>query len=138
MDASENMNDLLSALSQGMGDEEAVLSVIQSMIASEIIIRRIDKHMTQKDFAAMLGTSQSTLSKWESGETNFTLSSLVSIASKLGIAMQSPFVQTPPKAYHPAYSNVIAFPLTSWSSASTDQSCFTSVKSFTDEESIEM
>ncbi len=116
MAVSKKMNDLLSALSRDVNDEDAVLSVIQSLIASEITIRRIDEHMTQKEFAALLGVSQSTLSKWESGDTNFTLSTLVSIAHKLNLEMQSPFVSTPPKVYHDA-SNVIVLPLSQWQSS---------------------
>ena len=122
MAVSKKMNDLLSALSHDMNDEEAVLSVIQSLIASEITIRRIDKHMTQKDFAVMLGVSQSTLSKWESGETNFTLSTLVSIANKLDIEMQSPFVPTPPKVYQGENNNIVSFPASPWQSSSFSES----------------
>ena len=98
MDTSESMEKVFSALSRGMHDEELMLSVLQSMIAAEIIGQRIKKKMTQKELSSLLGVSQSTLSKWESGETNFTLSTLVSIASKLEIDMQPPFVPTPPPA----------------------------------------
>ena len=38
-----------------------------------------------------MGVTQATVSKWESGDTNFTLSTLVHIASKLGLKMQTPF-----------------------------------------------
>ena len=116
MGTSDSMEALLSALTHDMSDNEAVLSVLQSMIASEITIRRIKKNMSQKEFAALLGVSQSTLSKWESGETNFTLATLVNIAGKLGIEMQSPFVLTPPKAYERP-TNIIVFapPANSWS-----------------------
>ncbi|MDY6444190.1 MAG: helix-turn-helix transcriptional regulator [Bacteroidales bacterium] len=113
------MEKLLSAVTKNMSDEEATLSAIQSMISAEIIGRRIDLDMTQKDLSRLLDVSQSTLSKWESGETNFTLSTLVSIASKLNIEMQSPFVPTPPKYYQPHFSNIIAFNPKGWSIASS-------------------
>ncbi len=108
---------LFSPLAVSLGKDDVVLSVLQSHIASEIMIRRIRSGMTQSEFANKLGVSQSTLSKWESGETNFTLSTLVSIAQKLDIRMQSPFVSTPPKAYALPNSNVYAFP-SIWSSSS--------------------
>lgn len=119
MDTSDSMKKMLSALALRMNDEELVLSVLQGLIAAEITGRRIDKQMTQKDFAALLGVSQSTLSKWESGETNFTLSTLVSIASKLELDMQSPFVPASPKAYSPCYSKIVVFNPKGWSTSSS-------------------
>ena len=119
MDTSESMEKVFSALSRGMHDEELMLSVLQSMIAAEIIGQRIKKKMTQKELSSLLGVSQSTLSKWESGETNFTLSTLVSIASKLEIDMQPPFVPTPPRTYQSKFSNIIVFTPPGWSSPST-------------------
>ena len=122
MDTSDSIKKLLSAFSLKLGDEEFGLSVLQSLIAAEITGRRIEKGMTQKEFADLLGVSQSTLSKWESGETNFTLSTLVSISCKLGIELQSPFVPAAPKTYQTVFDNVVVFPASlHWSnSASSD------------------
>ncbi len=117
MDTSDSMKTMISALALHLGDEEATLSVLQSMIAAEITGRRIDMNLTQKDLAHLLNVSQSTLSKWESGETNFTLSTLVSIATKLDIELQSPFVSTPPKVYFSPFSNVIAINPKSWTTS---------------------
>ena len=40
--------------------------------------------MTQKEFAHLLGVSQSMVSKWESEYYNFSIESLANICSKLG------------------------------------------------------
>lgn len=129
MDTSDSMEKLFSALSHDLSDNELALSFLQGTIAAEITGRRISKNMTQKEFADLLGVSQSTLSKWESGETNFTLSTLVTIAGKLDIEIQSPFVPTPPKNYAPLYNNVIIFPNPiGWSVAGNSKSISYSAK----------
>lgn len=107
MDDTSRMKSLLSALTKDLGNEELTLTVLQSLIASEIVIRRTKAGLSQAQLAEQLGVSQSTLSKWESGECNFRLSTLVSIAGKLGIEMQSPFVLTPPVYYPSRSSNVV-------------------------------
>jgi Predicted transcriptional regulators len=119
MDSFDAMKKMLSALTLNLDDEKTALSALQGMIAAEITGRRIDLGMTQKDLAHFLGISQSTLSKWESGETNFTLSTLVSIACKLDIEMQSPYVPTPPITYQSAYSNIIVLPTNGWNTMSS-------------------
>ena len=69
--------------------KERRLELIREIIRHEII-------ETQDELAAQLrkrriAVTQATVSKWESGDTNFTLSTLVHIASKLGLKMQTPF-----------------------------------------------
>ena len=119
LDTFESTKKVLSALSLHLGNEETILAALQSMIAAEITGRRIEMKMTQKDLAHVLNVSQSTLSKWESGETNFTLSTLVFIATKLDIEVQSPFVSAPPKTYHSRFSNIVAFYPAGWTTASS-------------------
>lgn len=119
MDSSDSLVKLLSAVSKNMVPDTLALSALQGLIAAEITGKRIEKGMTQKDFSHLLGVSQSTLSKWESGETNFTLSTLVAIATKLDIQLQSPFVPTPPKSYQTNTCNIIAFIPQGWHTASS-------------------
>lgn len=114
MDTSDSIKILFSSLARDLSDEDTALSALQGLIASEITGRRLDMNMTQKELASLLNVSQSTLSKWESGDTNFTLSTLVSIAWKLDIELQSPFVPTPPKQYSSPYSNIIVFNPQGW------------------------
>lgn len=83
--------DLLMAIGETMSAEEMMLLSLQGMIAAEVEMKRTELQMNQKQFAQYMGVTQATVSKWESGDTNFTLSTLVHIASKLGLKMQSPF-----------------------------------------------
>lgn len=99
--------EFLSALSQNMSAEELMLAGLQGVIAAEIVGKRLSLHMTQKEFAEYMGVSQGMISKWEKGESNFTLQTLVQIASKLGIQMQCPFVTNPPRRYTTAGSSII-------------------------------
>ena len=83
--------DLLMEIGENMSAEEMMLFSLQGMIAAEVEMKRTELQMNQKQFAQYMGVTQATVSKWESGDTNFTLSTLVHIASKLGLKMQSPF-----------------------------------------------
>lgn len=104
---SHGMNDLLSALSIPLSPEELQLSALTGVICGEIVSQRLNRGMTQKQFADFMGVSQGMVSKWESGDCNFTLQSLVHIAAKLGIPMQSPFVFE--RLSYASHSNVVAF-----------------------------
>lgn len=134
MDKSDSVKKMVSFFTDHLSTEETMLFVLQSMIAAEVTSRRVEMDMTQKDFAQLLNVSQSTLSKWESGETNFTLSTLVTIASKLDLEIQSSFVPKLPKAYPTSYNNIIDFkPKKQWSSTSSD---YTYKKTFTETTSL--
>lgn len=99
----------LSTISANLEDEEIALATIQGMIAAEISIKRQNLGMSQKEFAEKMGVSQGLVSRWENGDANFTLSTLISIANKLKIPMQSPFVPTPAKIYTNTNDNIIYF-----------------------------
>ena len=54
-------------------------------IALAIKHERMARSMTQKDFAKFLHIKQAQVSKWESGDCNFTMSTLYFICDKLGL-----------------------------------------------------
>lgn len=104
------VEELFSALSEGFSDEEMTLALLQGFIASEITVRRVKRGMSQAQLAELMGVSQGLVSRWENGETNFTLETLVKIASKLDIEIQCPFKLEPAPTYHRPACKVIAFP----------------------------
>ena len=55
---------------------------------AEVIQRRIDKGVTQAQLAEKLGTKQSAIARFESGDYNPTLSMLNKIANALGAKLK--------------------------------------------------
>lgn len=60
-------------------------TVALARISATIEQKRLDKEMTQKEFAAFMGVTQGMVSKWESRDYNFTIRSLNEICEKLGL-----------------------------------------------------
>lgn len=126
---SQEMNDLIAGLSVALTAEELALAGLQGIICGEIVSQRIKRGMNQKEFAKFMGVTQGMVSKWEKGDCNFTLQSLVNIATKLGISLQSPFVPNPPIFESSHY--VYPFP-GSWTTISSNPPSYESVDSFED------
>ena len=120
---SQGMNDLLVGLSDSFCAEDMMLAGLEASICSEIISQRIKRNMTQKEFAEFMGVSQGLVSKWEKGECNFTLSSLVRIASKLGLRKQSPL--TPSEPHYTDSPCITLLPI-KWNTISTGSSKYRS------------
>ncbi len=112
------LEDLLSAVSADLTAEELLLASLKGIIGAEIAIHRHKMEMSQKEFASTMGVSQALVSRWEQGETNYTLETLVKIASALDIPMQCPFRTKKPHVYHyTSVSNITQFP-SQWVSSS--------------------
>lgn len=79
--------DLLVALTENMEDYEILTADITSSISNEIAKRRMSMNLSQKELAARLGKTQSTISKWENGDMNFTIELLAEIACKLNMKL---------------------------------------------------
>jgi transcriptional regulator with XRE-family HTH domain len=58
---------------------------LMGKISGKIILERTKNHLSQEDLAKKLGVKQSLISKWESGDNNFTFLQAIKIFSKLGI-----------------------------------------------------
>lgn len=104
------LDELLSLLPDNTSDEDITLALLQAAIASQITIQRAKRGMNQSQFAEFMGVKQSLVSRWENCETNFTLETLVKIASKLDIEIQCPFKLEPAPASRRLECKVIAFP----------------------------
>lgn len=55
------------------------------LVSSAIVHKRKELGLNQAEFARKMGVSQGMVSKWESGEYNFTLNTLNEICSKLDL-----------------------------------------------------
>ncbi len=113
--SNNNLEHLLAALSGHMSDEDLLLSVLQADIASTIASSRAAKKISQKELAESMGVSQGLVSRWENGDVNFTLQTLVRIAFQLDIAMKSPYNSLRHPHYR-SFGNITPFPRhSSWS-----------------------
>lgn len=120
----DNRFEFLDVLTSQMSDQELMLMGYQAVIAGEITIRRNKLGMTQSEFADLMGVTQSMVSKWEKGDTNFTLRTLIEIASKLGIPMQCPYITDPPHRFVTGGTNVVSiddYKKPHWSSRISDR-----------------
>lgn len=119
MKTNKDLESLLMALTSNLSDEELLLSHLQSDIAATIAEKRVSAGLSQKEFADALSVSQGLVSRWESGDCNFTLQTLVRIAQKLSIKMRSPYSPDRLPHYH-SIENVISFP--NWKETAYTQS----------------
>jgi transcriptional regulator with XRE-family HTH domain len=124
------MNDLLTSLADSFSEEDLVLASMEGIICGEIVSQRLKRGMNQKDFAKFMGVSQGMVSRWEKGECNFTLQSLVRIALKLNIPIQSPFGMEKPS--YDVSRKVIDLPV-EWHNASSPKPVFQSVNAHIEE-----
>ena len=77
-------------LSDYLSQEEKVIAKYIGQIASIIQRQRKEKGYTQQELANRLGVSQVMVSRWENGEENFTIASLVKISAALEIEWNNP------------------------------------------------
>jgi transcriptional regulator with XRE-family HTH domain len=85
-------------LQQGLEEEE--VKSIKELAAISAMIERHRKElgMNQKQFAEYMGVSQGMVSKWESGEYNFTIETLNEICGKINLKFVPVFTEN--RAYN--------------------------------------
>ena len=106
----QDLKELFSRLTQGLSAEEVQLDTLQSQIAAQISMKRQELGLTQSQLAEKLAVTQTTVSKWENAESNFKLSTLVKIASNLGLKLQCPFAPNRPAVYAQSTGNILQLP----------------------------
>lgn len=74
--------DLFSELSR----EEKLEADLLADIAVQIHTRRTEMGMSQTEFAKFNNVTQAMVSKWESGEYNFTIQTLAKVFAKSGLS----------------------------------------------------
>ena len=75
----------ISWVVDNMSKTDIKSTVALARISATIERKRLDKEMTQKEFADFMGVTQGMVSKWESRDYNFTIRSLNEICEKLGL-----------------------------------------------------
>lgn len=84
------LEDLVFALTKDMTASEMAKTALHIQIQQMIHDTRMAKGWTQKDLAEKMGVKQSLVSRWESGECNYTIDTLIDIADALGLSVQCP------------------------------------------------
>lgn len=75
--------DIFSELSQ----EDKMEADLLAEIAIQIHTRRMEMKMSQAEFAKFNKVTQTMVSKWESGEYNFTIQKLAEIFANIGLSL---------------------------------------------------
>ena len=78
-----DISELADLLNDLISPTEALFADIQGQIAASFSKERLSRNLSQKQFAELIGASQSQVSKWESGDFNFTINTLVKFAIAL-------------------------------------------------------
>lgn len=88
MKTSNSLNELFRAV---MTQAELNANRQLALISASIELWRTDHKMTQAMFADFMGVTQAMVSKWESGEYNFTVKTLAEISDRLGVSLADLF-----------------------------------------------
>lgn len=75
-------------LSEGLSYTQVGKIKELTLISSKLQMRRLELGMNQNQLAKSMGVSQGMVSKWESGEYNFTISNLIDVCSKLNLIFE--------------------------------------------------
>lgn len=90
-------------LGEGLSQIEIKQTKELALIAAKIEFKRHELSMTQAEFAAKMGVSQGMVSKWESGEYNFTIATLNNICEKLDLIFE-PMIKEKERILESEYS----------------------------------
>lgn len=81
-DYNDNVKQLFNLFSN-ITSQDVLEAELLAKIAVMISQERINREMTQKEFADFLGVSQTMISKWESSDYNFSIKLLAKVFDKL-------------------------------------------------------
>lgn len=86
-----NVKDMLESLSKNVDTATLNSARILSTISYRLYEYRMDHHIDQRQMAKILGVSQPMVSKYESGDYNFTIRTLSDISQKIGFTLDVVF-----------------------------------------------
>lgn len=79
------IEDLLNLFSDSLSPADVLTSKLMAQISSSITAERLRLNLSQSQFASLINASQSLVSRWESGDYNFSIRKLAEIACELGL-----------------------------------------------------
>ena len=80
-------NDVIDSLAEGLKKSDVITAKLLSKISISITQKRLELEMNQKEFADFMGVTQGMVSRWENGNCNFTIETLVQICEKLNLSL---------------------------------------------------
>lgn len=90
-----DMKDFLAAMSANLSAADLIYASAASDVAVAVSEKRIESGLTQKEFAQLLGKSQTAVSKIENADCNLTLRTLSEIAQKLDLTLEIKLTNRP-------------------------------------------
>ena len=122
MSCKATLTDLVEALTQSMSVVETAKTALHIELSQIIREARKQLNLSQKELAEKMGVKQSLVSRWESGECNYTIDTLIEIADALGLSVQCPLkidsqtVSTGPESVKSDAANNSAYKMPDFSS----------------------
>ena len=82
------VDELIELMSEQISESDLIAAEQLAKISAQIVVSRIERDMTQNEFAQFMGVSQGMVSKWESEDYNFTVEALSKICQKLNLDLE--------------------------------------------------
>lgn len=86
-----SIDDLFSLFEESLSASDILAAKVNSQISTSITKERLKLHMNQAEFAKHINVSQSLISRWESGDYNFSVKKIAEIATSLNLDVNFSF-----------------------------------------------
>ncbi len=81
----KGVEDLLELFKESLTPSEMLYAKLTAQVSAGITKERLKLNMTQTEFAQHMGATQPIISRWESGDCNFSVKKLAEIAALLNL-----------------------------------------------------
>ena len=138
MNQNHTIESFLKELAQYYSPADLLSSTIKSDIANRITSYRVENGLSQSELAEKVGKTQSTIAKWESGNTNFTIDSLSEIAVHLDLDLIVKLQDRPAKesTFPEHYRGKVVAPDFSWYQYKSSGSSYCGISHYTNTEDL--